>query len=572
MTAQSEGRELMIHQKRVFSSRYGEGSVRVMLLVTLCILLIGAVDVFSDVIIGRQWAETAPIIDGIVSSGEWNSARLTTIPHGKLRTMNDGRFLYMLVDVVDDTGNDPVGSDHYVLAFDVDLNYAVTPNVDLIYDSCQDGRPFVKSYYLSEHAFTGCRTTSRLSLGVFGFGSTLHSKTPHRFYEFRLDFNEIGVDPATWTTSSGQTSKVRVNIGTVSQKPLFSVASPDNDLFPDFTKDLYRIDLATFPSYEPGTAGPTFAGVGLVPSTFIDGEGYANINDPSYYVATNAPFGGKLNIFGNWAALRSLGATWYRVRYSKNGGPLTNLIQTWTNYRYKKVGGVYQWIAAAIGPSSSGMYSIPSPSETWYLPNLIISWQSSEFPDGTYVLSLELFNSNGTPLPDPPGNSLTLFVVNTPPTVKINQILYNGSAVKACEIVEQGPGSNDGFQFNISVNDVRGALSYFSLYGYYGDDKSSYVYSDTYASHMATVGKVWEGVTNLVVPVNSLWRAPTSCAYTFILSAASRSQNGYGLVFPYVGYHMSLTIETSGSVKGGECDQEPSLDEELPGCMPSGLR
>jgi len=36
--------------------------------------------------------------------------------------------------------------------------------------------------------------------------------------------------------------------------------------------------------------------------------------------------------------------------------------------------------------------------------------------------------------------------------------------------------------------------------------------------------------------------APYSCAYTFILSAQSRVQNGYGLVFPYVDYKKSLTI------------------------------
>ena len=47
---------------------------------------------------------------------------------------------------------------------------------------------------------------------------------------------------------------------------------------------------------------------------------------------------------------------------------------------------------------------------------------------------------------------------------------------------------------------------------------------------------------DLEVPIGSVWRAPASCAYTFILSASSRVQNGYGKIFPYTDYHISLTV------------------------------
>ena len=167
----------------------------------------------ADVSIGRRWATAAPTIDGVVSPGEWSSARLTTLTHARLRTMNDGSFLYVLLDVVDDTVNDPVGTvggnEYFTLAFDVDQNNAVTPHVDLAYATCQDGRTFVKTYYLGGNAFTGCQNTSPLSHGAVGFGPTLHKLVPHRFWEFRLDFAEIGVDPTTWTTSSGEAPQDR---------------------------------------------------------------------------------------------------------------------------------------------------------------------------------------------------------------------------------------------------------------------------------------------------------------------------------------------------------------------------
>src|ERR1035437_9891880 len=62
----------------------------------------------ADVEVARLWAATAPVIDGVVSPGEWNSATATTIAEGgttyaQMRTMNDGTYLYVLLDVFFDT-------------------------------------------------------------------------------------------------------------------------------------------------------------------------------------------------------------------------------------------------------------------------------------------------------------------------------------------------------------------------------------------------------------------------------------------------------------------------------------
>lgn len=561
--------------KRLFNNVrcvFGTKNIKPIVL-TVLIALFCATNAMADIPIGRQWANTIPTIDGVIFIDEWNGAKLTNLPNGNMKTMNDGQYLYVLLDFIPDTVEDAVTNDHYVLAFDIDRNFAVTPNVDLIYDSCSDGQPFVKAFYLSDTTFTGCQSTDPLSQGAYGFSATPYSSTPHRFYEFRLLLSEIGVDPSAWTTSSGEVPRVRLNVGLVSLNPAISSAYPDSQLFPNFTGSLFQLELAIASGFPIGGTGPVFAGVGLVPASYIDGLGYANIDEPTYYTATHAPFGGKLNIFGKWNALRNnFGAAKYRVRYRKDGGPLTTLLQTWTNFRYNP--STTKWVPVAIGPDTGGKYSIPPAGQTWYLNNLLISWQSGLFPEGTYTLKLDLFDAADNLLPNPPGNSLTLFVVNTAPKVTINQVLYEGVPVSACQIVTQGP-EPEGFTFDISVTDDRGALDTINLAGLYGVNQSSPVYADSYARHHDEDGpEKWNGVENLIVPRarNPRWRAPTSCAYTFVLSAASRSQNGYGRVFPYVDNHVSLTIETGAGAAGAEvalCGEPPAKKES--GGKPAGL-
>jgi len=499
----------------------------------------------GDISVKARWASNAPVIDGTASAGEWNSGTVTKLKRGKMVTMNDGQFLYVLLDLIEDTGNDSTTADYYVLTFDADLNHSVSPNVDFFYDVCGDGRPFTKAYYLTGTSFTGCQDVAPESQHGRGFGATFNARIAHRFYEFRLSLAEIGVDTTEWTTSAGNVPKVRLNVAGISSSPSFSFAQPDPNIFPSLANDMFVINLAALPSYPVGSAGPTFAGVGLVPASYIDSAGYANLDVPGYaYTAFQAPFGGNLNVFGNWANLRSTyGARSYRIKYSRDGGPANTLIQTWTNFRFNPVSG--NWDPVAFAPDASGKYSIPTTSilAPWYLPNLLTSWQTGQFGDGTYALSLELFDASGNPLSPPIENSLTLYLVNTPPLVKINQVSYNGAPVSACAIVTQGP-APVGFTYDISVTDAHGALNDYSLYGYYGDNLSSYVYSDAYnPGHLNEDGpEKWNGESHLTVPTGAPWRAPAQCAYTFNLTASSRSQNGYGPIFPSLTYHISMTV------------------------------
>ncbi|MGH2577580.1 MAG: hypothetical protein ACRDG9_07510, partial [Actinomycetota bacterium] len=265
--------------------------------------------------------------------------------------------------------------------------------------------------------------------------------------------------------------------------------------------------------------------------------------------------GGNLNVFGYWF-LGFGGAAKYRVMASKDGGPAQPLVQTWTNFRFNNVTG--NWDPVAFAPDSAGRYPFVNPFQLWYLPYLLISWQTGNFGDGTYVLSLELFDAANNPLAPPAGNSLTLFVVNTPPNPIINNIAYNGTNACACAIVTQGDAPL-GFTFDISFTDPNGALDGVSLAGIFGQNQSTgAIFSDSYASHVDEDGpERWNGETNMVVPTPTPFRAEESCAYSFILSTSSRTQNGYTRLFTSVQYHTSLTIllgtgagEISGCTRG----------------------
>ncbi len=536
----------------------------------------------ADVPILRRWANSAPTVDGVASPGEWTLAQSTPLLHGKMMSMNDSHHLYLLVDVIDDTSNNPPAvsgpntGDWFNLAFDVDLNHAPTPNVDVDYGSCNDGREFVKSIRLGLNSSTGCMTVDPGSKGKAGFGPTLNSSVPHRFWEIQIDLAEIGVNTSSWLLFPFGTPSVRFNVTTHSQSPAFDTHEPSPSLLPDMTH-LFNMTLATSPIY-PGGSGPIFMGVGLVPSTYIGADGYANINQPGYYYATNAPFGGDLRVFGRWSTLRYLyGASKYRILVSKDGGPATHLRQTWTNFKWNGS----SWLPQAIGPDSGDAYDIPSIFELWYNPNQILGWHTPSTGDGTYRLSLELLNSWGGVIPIASGNSLTLRVVNTPPTVTLNKVQYDGHDICECGIVTQGDAPK-GFSFDISVNDPNGALNSFWLYGTYGHGHSTdMIYTDTYTSGGVSMGvpflvnhinadgpKQWDGVTALTTPLAGReWRATKSCAYSFILGASSRVQDGYSVLWSNVTDFQNLTILLGTGAGNTECPTDQVIIPINPGIL-----
>ncbi|MBM3845136.1 MAG: hypothetical protein FJ405_02460 [Verrucomicrobia bacterium] len=563
----------------------GKGAKAVAVVAALCGT---AASALADQNIMRRWAPSAPVIDGVVSPGEWAYAQSTPLARGRLMTMNNAQYLYVLLDVTADTVNNPPAhagpntGDWFRLAFDVDLNHAVTPNVDLDYSSCNDGREFVKSIRLSPFSWTGCTTVDPDTKGKVGFGPTLNSATPHRFWEMRIDLTEIGQHPALWSWLPLSNPRVRFNVTTRSETPAFDVSQPQNAISPDLS-NLFQLFLATTPTY-PGGSGPLFMGVGLVPATFIGTDGLANIQQPGYYSASNAPFGGDLRVFGRWSTLRySLGASKYRVLISRDGGPYTRLRHSWVNMKWTGL----TWTAQTVGPDSNDAYDVPTASELWYNPNQILGWQTGNssqgnYPDGTYRMRLELLNAAGLVLPSPAGNLLTLKIVNTRPVVSLDNIQYNGNDICECGIVTQGSAPR-GFSFEITVNDPSGSLNAFSLAGTYGHGGSTgTIYSDSYANGGSNLGapffvnhinadgpKRWNGVTSLTVPLGGQqWRASKSCAYSFILSASSRVQNGYSLLFPNVQDYNNLTILLGSGEGNTECPDDGRIIKVIDPLIP----
>jgi hypothetical protein len=513
-------KEIGMSRQETFDGRCGRRWWRAGLSMVFALAgMLGAAAAHADVPVGRSWAGTAPTIDGAMGAGEWDDAQVTPLARGRMLTMNDGRHFYVLLDVTSDTFDDPVLSsdwEAFVLAFDVDLNRAVTPRVDLAYASCPaGGRAFVKTYYLGGY-FSGCEDPSPASAGAFGFGGT----PAHRIWEFALDFAEIGVDPSRWAGGAG-VPHVRLNAGLASVTPSFVQAEPDPSLYPAFG-NAFSVDLAIAPTVPPGLAGITFAGVGLVPKSFIGTTGYANLDVPGYsYWAMDAPFGGTLNVFGNWADLYARGARSYRVLAATGAAAPTPLVHTWTNMRL--VGTT--WTPRGVGPDAAGRYPIPSPAETWYLSNLLVAWPTATVGDGTYVLSLELFDGSGSPLAAPPDNSLTLRVVNAPPVARIDRVEYAGTEVGECPIVYAGATPAD-FTFRITAHDANGALEGWSLVAEYGNNRPPIpIAADGYPAHRTGTNE-WFGIRDTLL--GETWRPPVQCAYAITLSATSRSQNGYG--------------------------------------------
>jgi hypothetical protein len=268
----------------------------------------------------------------------------------------------------------------------------------------------------------------------------------------------------------------------------------------------------------------------------IDWQGYATVHVPGYsYKVTDAPFGGALNVFGNWADLHALGARRYSVLSAAGSTPPAPLLETWTNFL--RTGST--WSPRAVGPDAAGRYPVPAPAETWYLPNLLVTWRTSGVADGTYTLSLELFDETGAPVAAPADNSLTLRVINAPPEADLEEIRYAGVPVAACSLVWSGPTPSD-FTFVITAAHGLGALGAWSLGAVYGDNLSEAIAGDGYAGHVDGDGENrWNGVTSTLLPTT--WRAPIQCAYALTVTAWSRSQTGYGAAVPSASYTKTLT-------------------------------
>lgn len=314
-----------------------------------------------------------------------------------------------------------------------------------------------------------------------------------------------------------------------------------------------RDDLGVLPATEP-----VFLGIGNIPATDIDAiTGYAT-TQPGYFLQVkDAPFGGALNIFGNFTTFATIG-THYRVMVSDDGGTsYTPLIHSWTMSKWDPVNFKYQ--AFTIVPDSQGRYAIPAeyPATPHRLLPVFLMMRWPTGANGLYKLKVEVYQLSGTTfidktplLPAPTstsrGNEMTVLVDNDPPIVSLVNIFQHNSSVpiNACAIVDS-PVSNPAFyDFVITASDPNGHLLSYDAVAYWGNNKSGTVIPAVgYAAQNGP--RQWYGVTNHKAPMPNGWAATCDCAHTFFVRASKRTTDGYAYILSS-SVHRSITIKNTG--------------------------
>jgi hypothetical protein len=158
-----------------------------------------------------------PVIDGIISPGEWDKAVAISLTHSWIMVRNNAVNLYVLIDVVSDTYEDTLISgsawpDYFLLSFDVNIDEKITPNVDLNYVGWRANLRLDRQYYLGPD-WTGILQGDTAGTLTGGFGSSLKSKTPHLIWELVIPLSEISAKPG---------GKVMIGLRTYSQTPYFT--------------------------------------------------------------------------------------------------------------------------------------------------------------------------------------------------------------------------------------------------------------------------------------------------------------------------------------------------------------
>ena len=186
-----------------------------------------------------DFPDKPPVIDGIVSDGEWENAPNKVLDHGKLYVQNDAANLYILIDLTSDTTNDPPleeapWGDFFWLSFDIDLNQMITQGVDVNFSLA----PGTWNLMIQDYVNPGVWTTlsdCASQLGA-GFSSSFNSDTPHRIWEFAISLPEIDASP---------NELIRLGLRTYSQEPSFDSQYPN--MFPYDFSNLVEIALVDKP-------------------------------------------------------------------------------------------------------------------------------------------------------------------------------------------------------------------------------------------------------------------------------------------------------------------------------------
>jgi len=158
------------------------------------------VPVLASTVAGKsKWCSNPPTLDGVVSQGEWPNSPQLNMTHTRVYFMNDQKFLYLLADVPDSTGNavdipaTHTWGDGIAVFVDVDRDGKQTLMVDFDYGWLM-GQRTARSWPVSDNGWTGGYTNTTSEI-VWGFGPTPLSSVSHRFFEVRLNLTEMRANP-----------------------------------------------------------------------------------------------------------------------------------------------------------------------------------------------------------------------------------------------------------------------------------------------------------------------------------------------------------------------------------------
>ncbi|MEM6685621.1 MAG: hypothetical protein AAF617_07460, partial [Bacteroidota bacterium] len=450
----------------------------------------------------------------------WAGATESQVKFGDVYMLakNDAQYLYVILDVVDDTHNNPTG-DYFHFAFDRNRDKVITPNVDVNY-GIYPGHPnkMGRTFYLGAGRTTGLRDEEPRSTCRMHFGASPNSTTPHRIWKMKFKISDIRPPFHFW----GLPSHAKFGFKVFSSKPNISYESPKR-LHHSF-KDFNKIVFAKKPIIPAADLGPVMGSVGLIPTSKINTAGRAT-TDAGYFVPVkNAAFGGRLNIIGNRTKLqqlRSQGARKYKVYHRFGTSGSFEVFETsWKNY--KTVGS--RSILETFNADSNGFYPLPSTSADYSIDDLLFQFKSTELITGLHQFKVEFFNNSGTKVGGSSTNQvLRLYIDNNLPEVSINSIKYKNVEVGACGIVNlQNP--SDRLDVDFEAFDNEGNLLSYSLRAYWGDGSSRTIASKTY--NPTTMGTSWKGSRS----IDGSFNAVTTCAHSFDVTAKARTTNGYAYV------------------------------------------
>ena len=466
----------------------------------------------------------------------WDDSGYFKFGKGWVMAKNDANFLYLALDVVDDTGDDPGTGDYFWLTFDVDENRSITSGKDVNYGTAGNPDQLVIQKYLGPGQWTGISIPPESEMRS-EFGVSPKSNVPHRIWKFKIALPEIGATLNTWWGTPHTYFGFRVR----SQSPGFVHDHPQN-FYRDFSK-LTKLIFARKPTINPSLMGPVIGSVGLIPTSpsIIKANGKATTAAGYYVKVDNAAFGGVLNLIGNRTTLTSLynagQARKYRVLHSPPGtGVFQPLLSSWKNYRWN--GSDYE--LETFSADANDQYPLPNPSQDFSIDDLLAQFSTYGMDTGLHSFRIEFFKANGSTSVPSAAQTLSLYIDNNLPQVKIDSIKHGANEVSACAIEKIGP-APDGITFNITAHDPEGNLRALDFRANYGENQTQPIYAENYASAVPP-GADWNGVQNFPVPTNpSPWRPPQQCAYSFLIRAWARTTNGYS----YIGktsYYRTLTL------------------------------